>query len=162
MRRRPLVSQSRNDTFRCFQSGLCEAIDAPISDCLHRIGDQTAERTLLIITADHGHINTDPNRNIGLSANSTMMANLKEHANRTPVRMVASPRNVHLHLREGTVSETRQALSDYDAQRFTRKEAFDRGLFGDWPVTDRFCRRCGDLVVTHRDLGMWVGDIEPD
>lgn len=133
-----------------------------IADCIERIDERTAERTLLLVTADHGHVNTDPYHNIDLSANSTVMANLRQHANRTPVKMAGSPRNVHLHLREGTVSETRRALSDYDARIFTRQEALDRNLFGDRPATDRFCRRCGDLVVTHRKLGMWFGDVEPD
>lgn len=138
------------------------AVCEQISDCLDRIDERTAERTLLLVTADHGHVNTDPDRNIDLSANSTVMANLRQHANGTPVRMAGSPRNVHFHLREGTVSETRRVLSGYDAQIFTRQEALNRDLFGDRPVTERFRRRCGDLVVTHRDLGMWFGDVEPD
>lgn len=136
-------------------------VSEEISDCIEGIDERTAERTLLLVTADHGHVNTDPERNIDLSANPTVMANLRRHADGTPVRMAGSPRNVHLHLREGTVSETRRALSDYDARIFTRQEALDRDLFGDRPVTDQFRRRCGDLVVTHRDLGLWFGDVEP-
>lgn len=57
---------------------------------------------------------------------------------------------------------TRWAVSEYDAGLFTRQEALDRDLFGDRPTTDRVRGRCGDLVVTHRDLGMWFGDVEPD
>lgn len=133
-----------------------------ISGCLERVDERTAERTLLLVTADHGHVNTDPDRNIDLSTNPTVMANLERHANGTPVRMAGSPRNVHLHLREGTVSETRRALSGHDARIFTRQEALDRDLFGDRPVTDRVRGRCGDLIITHRNLGMWFGDVEPD
>jgi hypothetical protein len=107
-------------------------------------------------------VNTDPDRNIDLSVNSMVMANLRRHANGTPVMMVGSPRNVHLHLREGTVSETRRTLSDYDARVFTRTKALEHDLFGDRPATEQFRRRCGDLVVTHRELGMWFGDIEPN
>jgi len=133
-----------------------------ISDWIAGIDDHAAEETLLVVTADHGHVNTAPDRNIDLSANSTVMANLRRHANGTPVRMAGSPRNVHLHLQDGTVSETRRALAGYDAQIFTRQEIFDCDMFGDRPMTDRFRRRCGDLVVTHRDLGMWFGDVEPN
>ncbi len=138
------------------------AVCEQVSDSIDRIDERTAERTLLLVTADHGHVNTDPDRNIDLSTNSTVMSNLKQHANGSPVRMAGSPRNVHLHLREGTVAETRRALSGYDARIFTRREALDRDLFGDRSVTDRFRRRCGDLVVTHRELGLWFGDVEPD
>lgn len=138
------------------------AVCEQISDFIDRTDQRTAERTLLLVTADHGHMNTDPDRNIDLSVNSTVMANLRRHADGTPVRMAGSPRNVHLHLREGTVSETRRALSGFDARTFTRQEALDRDLFGDRPATDRFRRRCGDLIVTHRELGMWFGDVEAD
>jgi len=138
------------------------AVCEQISDCLGRYGDRTSERTLLLVTADHGHVNTDPDRNIDLSANSTVMANLKQHADGTPVRMSGSPRNVHLHLQDGTVSDTRRALADYDARIFTRQEALDCDLFGDRSVTGQFRRRCGDLVATHRDLGLWFGNVEPD
>lgn len=138
------------------------AVCEQISDCLGRIAERAAEETLLLVTADHGQVHTDPDRNIDLSANSTVMANLRRHANGTPVRMAGSPRNVHLHLRPGTVSETRRALAGHDARIFTRQEALDCDVFGDRPVTDPFRRRCGDLVVTHREVGMWFGDVEPD
>ncbi|WP_198668040.1 alkaline phosphatase family protein [Saliphagus sp. LR7] len=123
-----------NEAYAETVSAVCEQV----SDCIDRIDERTAEQTLLLVTADHGHVNTDPDRNIDLSANSTVMANLRRHANGTPVMMAGSPRNVHLHLQEGTVSETRRALSNYDAQIFTREEAFDSDLFGDRPVTDQF------------------------
>jgi hypothetical protein len=70
-------------------------------------------------------------------------------------------RNVHLHLQEGTVEETRRALADLDAHVFTREEALDRNLFGDRPASDVFRRRCGDLILSHDWLGTWFDDAEP-
>jgi hypothetical protein len=139
-------------------TAVCEQISALVDS----VDDRVADRTLLLVTADHGHVDTDPDRNIDLSANATVMANLRRHANGTPVRFAGSPRNVHLHLREGTVPETRAAVAEYDTRMFTRQDALDRDLFGDYPVTDQFRRRCGDLVVTHRELGLWFGDVESD
>ena len=139
-------------------ASVCEQI----ATCIESIDERTAERTLLLVAADHGHVDTDPDRNIDLSADPTVMRNLHRHANGMPVRTSGSPRNVHLHLRDGTVSETLRALSEHDARIFTRQEALDRDLFGDRPVSDRFRRRCGDLIVTHRELGMWFGDVERD
>lgn len=147
---------TESDAYRNTVATICEQL----SDCLERIDARTAERTLLLVAADHGHVNTVPDRNIDLSANAMVMANLRRHANGTPIRMAGSPRNVHLHLQEGTVSETRRALADYDARIFTRAEAVDCNLFGDRPVTGRFRRRCGDLIVTHRELSMWYDDVE--
>ncbi|MDB9248560.1 alkaline phosphatase family protein [Halorubrum ezzemoulense] len=137
---------------------VCEQVTA----ALRRVDRRTAERTLLLVTADHGHVNTDPDANLDLSANEAVTGNLRRHADGTPVKMSGSPRNVHLHLRPGTVPDARRALSDHDARTFTRREAIDRDLFGDRPVSDRFRRRCGDLIVTHRDSGVWFGDVEPE
>ena len=39
-----------------------------IADCIERTDERTTERTLLLVTADHGHVNTAPDRNIDLSA----------------------------------------------------------------------------------------------
>lgn len=138
------------------------AVCEQLSDFAEQVGERTAEETLLLVTADHGQVNTDPERNVDLSANATVTANLRRHADGTPVKTSGSPRNVHLHLRDGTESDARRALSDYDARVFSRREALERDLFGDRAATDRFRRRCGDLVVTHRELGTWFGDIEPD
>lgn len=149
---------TESEAFDAAVAGVCEQLSAFVDG----LDAGTAARTLLLVTADHGHVDTDPGRNVDLSANPTVMANLRRHADGTPVRLAGSPRNVHLHLREGTVAETREALGDLDARTFTREEALDRGLFGDRPATDRFRRRCGDLVVAHRELGAWFGDVEPD
>jgi len=35
-------------------------------------------------------------------------------------------------------------------------------LFGDVEPSGTFLRRLGDLVLTHRDLGTWWGDHEPE
>lgn len=138
------------------------AVADQLQTFVDRLDVRTAESTLLLVLADHGHVNTDPDRNVDLSANDTLMDNLRRHADGTPVRLAGSPRNVHLHLQDGTVEATREALSDFDAHLLTRREALDRGLFGDRPPSDRFRRRCGDLVLTHRELGTWFGDVEPD
>lgn len=133
-----------------------------IQGFIDRLDPEVAGDTLLLVMADHGQVDTDPDRNVDLAANETLMANLRRHTDGTPVRLAGSPRNVHLHLQEGTVAATRAALDGLDARTVTRKEALERGLFGDRPASERFRRRCGDLVLTHRELGTWFGDVEPD
>lgn len=125
-----------------------------------RLDDETAAETLLLVTADHGHVNTDPERNVDLSAREGVVERLRTHADGTPVKLAGSPRNTHLHLQDEAVGVVRESLADLDAQTFTRAEAIERGLFGDRESTEQFRRRCGDLVVTHRDLGTWWGDVE--
>ncbi|WP_226012635.1 alkaline phosphatase family protein [Halomicrobium salinisoli] len=149
---------TESDAFRETVATVCGELSAFVDG----LDDEVARETLLLVTADHGHVNTDPERNVDLSGRERLMEALRRHADGTPIRMSGSPRNVHLHLRDGAVPEVREALSDLDVTAFTRDEALDRGLFGDREPSDRFRRRCGDLVVTHRDLGTWFGDVEAD
>nr|WP_264474959.1 alkaline phosphatase family protein [Salinirubrum litoreum] len=109
-------SGTEGDDFQSTLATVCEQLSAFVAD----LDAETAANTLLLITADHGHVNTDPDRNVDLSDNETLMANLRRHADGTPVCLSGSMRNVHLHLQEGTVEETRRALSDLDAHVFTR------------------------------------------
>lgn len=149
---------TRGDAFQQTLGAVCAELTAFVDG----LDEGVAEETLLLVTADHGQVTTDPDQNVDLSTNETVMENLRCHENGTPIMLSGSPRNVHLHLQEGTVPETRAALSHLDVRAFTRQEALDRSLFGDRPVSDAFRRRCGDLVVTHRDRGLWFGDAEPD
>lgn len=146
------------DEFQTVLADICVQLSAFVEN----LDATTASETLLIVTADHGHVNTDPQQNVDLSENESVVENLRQHADGTTVRFAGSPRNVHLHLRDGTVNETREALLDLDAMTFTREAAIEKGLFGDREPSNRFRRRCGDLVLTHRDLSVWYGDVEPD
>lgn len=127
-----------------------------------RLDDETATETVLLVTADHGHVDTDPRQNVDLAQRPDLVTNLERHADETPVRLAGSPRNTHLHLRDGSVETVRECLSDLDARTFSREGALERGLFGDRDPSEHFRRRCGDLVLTHRNLSTWYADVEPD
>ncbi|WP_121822776.1 alkaline phosphatase family protein [Halostella salina] len=140
-------------------AAVCEQLQAGLVDGLD---GTAAENTLLLVTADHGHVDTDPERNVDLSAVDGVGDSLRQHADGTPIRISGSPRNVHLQLRPDRVTAVRDDLNaTLDARVFTRDAALNRGLFGDAEASETFCRRCGDLVLTHRDLGTWWGDAEP-
>ncbi|MFC6717573.1 alkaline phosphatase family protein [Natrialbaceae archaeon GCM10025810] len=120
--------------------------------------------TLVLLTADHGHVDTDPERNVDLESApfaEPILESLRCHADGEPVRYAGSPRNLHLHLRDDA-GESAAAIrarleSELDARVFTRTEALERDLFGDGERSETFERRVGDLVVCHRDLSVWYG-----
>lgn len=143
--------------------------------------DGTADETLLVVTADHGHVDTDPERNVNLDQREDLLAALRRRADGAPVKFAGSMRNVHLHLRDESADEERPAdapevaatlRDELDARVFEKRdllggdvsggEAFDGDLFGDAPASETFRRRLGDAVVSHQDLGVWWGDEEPD
>ncbi|WP_132060747.1 alkaline phosphatase family protein [Halorussus amylolyticus] len=134
-----------------------------LSKALSALDRGVAEDTLLVVTADHGHVNTDPERNVNLDDFDTVLDSLRRHADGTPVRFSGSPRNVHLHLQDGRDAEVESAMREnLDAQVFSRAEVLDRDLFGDVAPSETFRRRLGDVVVSHRDLSVWYGDAEPE
>jgi len=146
-----------SDEFQATIAAVCDQLRA----FLDALDPAVARETLLLVAADHGHVDTVPAENVDLSNDETVVGNLRRYDDGTPVKLSGSPRNVHLHLQEGTVEETRASLSHLDAQLLTRQEVLDRELFGDREPSRRFERRCGDLVVTHRNRGVWFGDVEP-
>lgn len=147
-----------SDEFQATVAAICEQLRT----FLDTLDPAVARETLLLVAADHGHVDTIPDENIDLSTNETVVENLRRYGDGQPVKLSGSPRNVHLHLKDGTVEETRAALSHLDAKIRTRQEILDRELFGDCEPSEQFERRCGDLVVTHRNRGVWFADIEPD
>lgn len=141
------------DRYRETLTGVTETLRREFVDA---VDGAVAERTLLVVVADHGLVTTPPADNVDVSGADWLWPNLRRDGDGDPIPPVGSPRNLHLFLREGTVAETREAVeSRLDCRTFTRAEAIERGLFGDAEPSDLFRRRCGDLVVVHRDQGVW-------
>lgn len=117
-----------------------------------------AERTLLLVTADHGIVDTVPSENIDVSDWDDWPAireafRRDEHGD--PRLPTGGPRNVHLHVQPDQVAAVSERIERrLDARTFTREEALDRGLFGPGTPSSLFERRCGDLIVVHRNRGI--------
>jgi hypothetical protein len=120
---------------------------------------------LVAFVADHGHVDTDPERNVDLTAYPTVVDGLERYdANDDPVYLSGSPRNVELHVRDDAESAVRRVLED-EAGAFVVDDetALSRELFGDGPLSAATERRVGDLVALHPDLATWFGgDVESD
>ncbi|PSQ04745.1 nucleotide pyrophosphatase [Halobacteriales archaeon QS_5_68_33] len=138
-----------------------------VTECLRRelvdrVDPGAAERTLFVVMADHGLVNTPPADNVDLTAAEWLWDALERDGDGDPIPPVGSPRNVHLFLRDGALAETRARIDDefHPCRTFTRAEAVERGLFGDADPSALFERRCGDLVVVPRGRGTWWEDDE--
>lgn len=134
-----------------------------VLDCLRRelvenLDAGTAARTLLVVTADHGQVDTDPARNVDLGSLG-IEAHLQRDGDGDPIPALGGPRNLQFHVRDGQVEALRDALeSGADLQTFAREEYREVGLFGDREPSARFEERAPDLVAVPRDLTVWYDD----
>lgn len=133
-------------------------------ELVDRLDPEVAERTLLLVTADHGIVDTVPEENVEMSEWDDWPA-LRETFRRDsagePRLPTGSPRNAHVHVRPDRVQEAREIVeSNATVRTFTREEALERGLFGPGTPSSLFERRCGDLIAVHRNRGMWWGEME--
>ena len=146
-----------------YREAVRETFDA-LERALSGPDDAAREDTLVMLTADHGHVDTDPERNVDLERFDSVMSALERHGTGEPVRYAGSPRNVHLHLQNPEESRdgVRETLADaLEARIFTREEALECDLFGPGDQSETFRRRLGDLVVCHRNLSVWYGSDRP-
>jgi hypothetical protein len=130
-------------------------------ELVDRLDPAVAERTLLVLTADHGIVDTVPEENVEMTGWDAWPA-LRETFRRDdagePRLPTGSPRNVHLHVRPERLAEARGLVESNlgdDGAVFTREDALECGLFGPREPSTLFDRRCGDLICIHRNRGVW-------
>ncbi|EMA47220.1 alkaline phosphatase family protein [Halococcus saccharolyticus] len=112
-----------------------------------------AERTLLVVTADHGEVDATPETTVDLRE-LALDEHLRRDANGDPIRPLGGPRNLQFHAREGhrdaLVAAIETGLDPLDPLVVTREELLAENLFGDREPSERFERRCPDVLAVPR------------
>ncbi len=146
---------THSDSYDAELAAVCAALEREFD----RLDETTAADTLCLLTADHGHRQSDPTAAVDLAAIPTVWDSLAAHDDGRPVLPTGGPRNVHLHLQPGTRDRVREALADapFDARVLDGDRALSNGLFGPGPVSPKLEARVGDLVVVPREVGVWFG-----
>lgn len=132
-----------------------DAVADSLERSLSGVDDETAERTLLIVTADHGHVDTTPDGNLDLLQFDAITNAVGTDAQGTPL-FGGGPRNVHLYTEEPerVRDDLAGELMD-EALVLLREDALSEGLFGPGKPSETFYRQCGDVLVIPRDRSMW-------
>jgi predicted AlkP superfamily pyrophosphatase or phosphodiesterase len=111
---------------------------------------------LVLLSADHGHVDTDPNEAINFADHPELLSMLKA----TPA---GERRAVYLHPKPGAASEVfsyaRERLRDV-AAAMLRDDAVDLGLFGPGPLSERAAGRIGEVLLFPRGSLQLVPPIE--
>ncbi|WP_227374037.1 alkaline phosphatase family protein [Haladaptatus halobius] len=153
------VSHAAGTESEAYRTQLAMVTECARREIVKKLDRVVAEETLLLVTADHGHVDTSDNVDIG--GFDPIWDDLRRDAGGNPIPPVSSPRNLQLHLQPGTVGRVRNAVeASFDARTFTREEALSQNLFGPGTLSERFERQCPDLVVTHREKGLWWDESE--
>lgn len=130
---------------------------------IEKIGRETAEETLVLITADHGHTYLDPGKTIYLNKYRTLSESYAVESGR-PIPPTGSPRDVFLHIREEKLESMKEFLKkelEGVASVMETKEAMEMELFGRGRPKKEFYERVGNLLVLpYRGKSVWYEHIE--
>lgn len=119
-------------------------------ELVEKITPQAAKETLLLITADHGEIQVEPQQTTYLSLNSHPIQNAEIGKHRKKIMPTGSPRDIFLHVKPHKLEETKEALQKsigHKAQVVEMQEALKSGLFGYGEPSMDFLDRTGNLLV---------------
>ncbi|MCW4029878.1 MAG: alkaline phosphatase family protein [Candidatus Bathyarchaeota archaeon] len=122
------------------------------TELVQKLDAQTAKETLLILTADHGGVNVDPQETTYLPR-APLNFYVEKHR---PIPPTGSPREIFLHIKEEKLNQTKQWLQQAigkKAQILQTKEVAARGLFGDGQASEDFFERTGNLMIIPYENG---------
>jgi predicted AlkP superfamily pyrophosphatase or phosphodiesterase len=150
------VAGTESDVYHDQLAGVLEVLESALVEGLD---DDLAGRTLLLLTADHGEVDTpgvEGNADLRDDRFDPLWDALRRGEDGEVVPPVGGPRNVQLHVRDGERETVRTLLErELDALVLDRETVLDRELFGPGDPSDLFLERLGDLVVVPRDLSVW-------
>jgi predicted AlkP superfamily pyrophosphatase or phosphodiesterase len=126
-------------------------------ELIDKIPRDVAADSLLLVTADHGHINVAPRQTLYLNRYPRLLRSLDVSRGGQRIPPWGSPRDVFLRVKEDRLAETAAWLSKRlggKATVMTTAEALQRRLFGIGQVHKRFRHRVGNLLIlpTHDHL----------
>ncbi|RRJ30752.1 alkaline phosphatase family protein [Halocatena pleomorpha] len=139
-------------------------VSTALARAVDGVGERVGERTLVAVTADHGHVDTTPSENVDLLQFDRVANVIERDTHGTPL-LGGGGRNVHFYA-DGTPPEQIRdvltaELDTREALVLERETAIDEGLFGPGEPSDVFARQCGDVIVIPREKIVWHGE-EPD
>lgn len=138
-----------------YEAQLSQITHALQKHFLNQLKPEQAENTLLIMTADHGFLDTQTEQNINLFQEPLIEESLQEKTNGEKIMPFGSVRNTHLKLKPDKKQEVQKMLEKkYEAHVWTKEEALEKQIFGS-ENNDTFKDRIGDIIISHKNQGLW-------
>jgi hypothetical protein len=121
----------------------------------------SARKTLLLLTADHGHVRTGEAVMVNRDIPDIIPLLMKDRLGR-PLAPAGSRRDFFLHVQDEYVESVCGRLREVLAERaevFPTRELIDQGFFGERPASERLLSRVGNVVVLpYVGQSVWWGE----
>jgi hypothetical protein len=117
---------------------------------LSRLDPDAAKRTLILATADHGHVGTSPQDVVYLNGLRRLSGALSLGQSGKMIPPWGAPRDLYMDIQEGKLDETQAYLQEKlegVASVLKTADAVKEGLFGINSPSKKFLRRIGNLMV---------------
>jgi predicted AlkP superfamily pyrophosphatase or phosphodiesterase len=117
---------------------------------LSKLRTEAARNTLIMVTADHGHIAVSPESAVYLNRNRRLLGSLKRSPRGRMIPPWGSARDVYLSVQDPKLDATQTYLQEKLGQRahvIKTKDALGAGLFGINKPSRKFLRRVGNLMI---------------
>ena len=117
---------------------------------LEKLDRQSAKRTLVLLTADHGQLAVEPEKTMYMNRFTKLMRNLRKGPQGEAIPPWGNARDSYMFVEEDKLEETHAYLQerlDGVASVLKTADAVKEGLFGINRPSRRFLRRIGNLMV---------------
>jgi len=122
---------------------------------IEKVDEDTAEKTLMILIADHGQTEADSEEIIDLLGFDTVKKNLKRDNSGDIILPTGGPRTVILHVEQGKVDKVKEFLDrELEAKVLRTEKAISKGLFGGGHANKR--NRFGEIVIIPDESGKMI------
>lgn len=129
------------------------------TEFLDKVDRKTAENTVLLVTADHGHVVMKPDETIYLNQWPEITESLAKSPAGKTVYPWGNTRDVFLKVAEDKIDEAISFLSEKlagKARVVRSQEEADKGLFGIGQEHPQFRQRIGNvLILPYEDYTVW-------
>ena len=124
------------------------------SGFVSKVNRTIAEQTILLVSADHGHIRVDPTETIYLDQYVDLTTNLRRGVSGSAILPWGSPRDVYLAIERDKIRPVRDFLVaqlEGRARVLTSADALAANMFGRGDMHPKLRQRIGDLIILPRD-----------
>lgn len=115
-----------------------------------KLDPKVAEKTAILLTADHGQVTVDPEKTVYIDSISDIQSYLKTTASGRIIPPSGGPRDLFLHIVDEKLEEAQKLLQEQIGDKgivYKTQDLIEMGLFGTGTPHPEFESRVGNLLI---------------